>query len=63
MYQQDCTALPKIEGFCQDEVSEGPRLVESIAAVIRALRAEREKPWQFMPANCCRLTFDELGLC
>ena len=41
---------------------DGPRLVASMAAVIRALRGERDKPWHFMPANCCRLTADELGL-
>ena len=33
-----------------------------MAAVIRALRGERDKPWHFMPANCCRLTLDELDL-
>jgi hypothetical protein len=98
MNQQDCTALPRIEDVCQDEIEmlaisigrfitagymtgdvacwdaghdraetllgfiDGPRLVASIAAVIRALRGERDKPWHFMPANCCRLTPDELGL-
>lgn len=41
---------------------EGPRLVATIVAVIRALRAERAEPWHFMPANCCRLTRDELSL-
>jgi hypothetical protein len=41
---------------------DGPRLVASMAAVIRALRGERDKAWHFMPANCCRLTADELGL-
>lgn len=95
MDQQACTALPKIEDVCQDEIEmlaisvgrfviagyatgdvacwdaghdraetslgliDGPRLVASMAAVIRALRAERDKPWRFMPANCCRLTPDE----
>jgi hypothetical protein len=41
---------------------DGPRLVASMAAVIRALRGERGKPWHFMPANCCRLTLDEIDL-
>jgi hypothetical protein len=40
----------------------GPRLVASMASVIRALRAERIEPWHFMPANCCRVTRDELEL-
>lgn len=98
MSQQHCTALPKIEDVCQDELEalaiaigrfiiagyvtgdvacwdaghdraetmlgfiDGPRFVASIAAVIRALRGERDKPWRFMPANCCRLTPDELDL-
>jgi hypothetical protein len=41
---------------------DGPRLVASMAAVIRALRGGRDEPWHFMPANCCRLTLDELNL-
>lgn len=41
---------------------EGPRLVASLAAVMRALRSERSEPWHFMPASCCRVTGDETEL-
>jgi hypothetical protein len=41
---------------------EGARLVAAMASVMRALKAERMKPWAFMPASCCRLTGDERDL-
>ena len=50
---------------CAEEMlgpAEGPRLVATMASVMRALRAEREQPWQFMPATCCRVTRDEASL-
>ncbi len=50
---------------CAEEMlgpAEGPRLVAAMASVMRALRAEREEPWQFMPATCCRVTRDEVSL-
>src|SRR5215217_5041437 len=39
-----------------------PRLVAAMIGVMRALRAERKQPWQFMPATCCRVTRDEISL-
>lgn len=41
---------------------QGSRLVASLTGVIRALRAERAEPWNFMPASCCHLTGQEAGL-
>lgn len=41
---------------------EGPHLVAAMAAVMRAIRAERLGEWRFMPATCCRLTPDEAAL-
>jgi hypothetical protein len=40
----------------------GPQLVAAMAGVMRALRVERQGPWQFMPATCCRVTQDEVSL-
>lgn len=50
---------------CAEEMlgpAEGPRLVATMAGIVRALRAEREEPWRFMPATCCRVTRDEVSL-
>lgn len=52
---------------CAEEMlgpAEGPRLVAVMASIMRALRAEREAPWQFLPATCCRviMTRDEVSL-
>ncbi|HEX2727378.1 MAG TPA: hypothetical protein VHN20_16270 [Beijerinckiaceae bacterium] len=38
---------------------EGPLFVAGIAGLMRALRFERDAPWHFLPAPCCRLTRDE----
>jgi hypothetical protein len=40
----------------------GPRLIAAMTGIMRALRAERQQPWQFMPATCCRVTSDEVSL-
>jgi hypothetical protein len=42
--------------------SEGGRLVSGVVGIMRALRAEREGDWQFMPATCCRVTANECAL-
>src|SRR3954454_3266186 len=50
---------------CAEEVLEpveAHRLVAAIIGVMRALRSERQQPWQFMPATCSRVTRDEVGL-
>jgi hypothetical protein len=41
---------------------EGAPLVSRLTAVMRAIRAERQADWRFMPASCCRVTDDERGL-
>jgi hypothetical protein len=40
----------------------GPRLVAALAGVMRAIQVERQAPWSFMPASCCRITDDEADL-
>lgn len=50
---------------CAEEclgVAAGPRLVAAFAGVMRAIKAERQAPWSFMPASCCRITGDESDL-
>jgi hypothetical protein len=42
--------------------AEGCRFVACVVAIIRALRAEREEDWSFMPASCCRVTGHEGAL-
>lgn len=42
--------------------SEGGRFVAGVVGIIRALRAERDGDWSFMPASCCRLTGQECAL-
>ncbi|WP_336486686.1 hypothetical protein [Methylobacterium nigriterrae] len=42
--------------------AEGGRLVSGVVGIVRALRAEREGDWQFMPATCCRVTANECAL-
>lgn len=42
--------------------AEGCRFVACVVAIIRALRAEREDDWSFMPASCCRVTRHECAL-
>jgi hypothetical protein len=42
--------------------SEGCRFVACVVSIIRALRAEREADWSFMPASCCRVTGHECAL-
>ncbi|QEE42439.1 MULTISPECIES: hypothetical protein [unclassified Methylobacterium] len=42
--------------------TEGCRFVASVVAIVRALRAEREDDWSFMPASCCRVTGHECAL-
>ncbi|MCJ2138117.1 hypothetical protein MKK69_29400 [Methylobacterium sp. J-026] len=42
--------------------AEGCRFVASVVAIIRALRAERDADWSFMPASCCRVTGHECAL-
>ncbi|AWN44633.1 hypothetical protein [Methylobacterium durans] len=42
--------------------AEGGRLVSGIVGILRALRAEREGDWSFMPATCCRVTENECAL-
>ncbi|KNY23047.1 hypothetical protein AKJ13_09205 [Methylobacterium sp. ARG-1] len=42
--------------------AEGCRFVASVVAIVRALRAEREDDWSFMPASCCRVTGHECAL-
>jgi len=47
---------------CAEEVlgpGTAPCLVTTMIGLMRALRAERKHPWQFMPATCCRVTADE----
>ncbi len=41
---------------------EGGRFVAGMVGIVRALRAEREGDWSFMPASCCRLTGHECAL-
>jgi hypothetical protein len=50
---------------CAEEIlgpAEGPRFVAAMASIMRALRAEREAPWQFIPATCRCVTRDEVSL-
>ena len=50
---------------CAEEVlgpGTAPCLVATMIGLMRALRAERKHPWQFMPATCCRVTRDEISL-
>ncbi len=42
--------------------TEGCRFVACVVAIIRALRAERDGDWSFMPASCCRVTGHECAL-
>lgn len=42
--------------------SAGPQFVASMAGLMRAIRAERQTDWRFMPAPCCRVTEDESQL-
>ena len=42
--------------------ADGCRFVASVVAIVRALRAEREDDWSFMPASCCRVTGHECAL-
>ena len=42
--------------------TEGCRFVACVVAIVRALRAEREDDWSFMPASCCRVTGHECAL-
>jgi len=41
---------------------EGGRFVASVVGIVRALRAERDRDWSFMPATCCRVTGHECAL-
>ena len=41
---------------------EGGRFVACVVGIVRALRAEREDDWSFMPATCCRVTGHECAL-
>jgi len=41
---------------------EGGALVGALTRVMRAMRSERAADWSFMPATCCRITFDEQEL-
>ncbi|MFD0937865.1 hypothetical protein ACFQ12_22120, partial [Methylobacterium trifolii] len=41
---------------------EGCRFVSCVVGIVRALRAEREDEWSFMPATCCRVTGHECAL-
>lgn len=41
---------------------EGGRFVAGMVGIVRALRAEHEGDWSFMPASCCRLTGQECAL-
>ena len=43
-------------------VEEGGRLVACAVGIVRALRAERDRDWSFMPATCCRVTGHECAL-
>ncbi len=38
---------------------EGPAFVAALTGVMRAIRAEREADWSFLPATCCRVTAHE----
>lgn len=42
--------------------AEGGRFVSCMVGIVRALRAEREGDWSFMPATCCRVTGHECAL-
>ena len=42
--------------------AEGGRLVAGVVGILRALRAERDGDWSFMPATCCRVTANECAL-
>ena len=42
--------------------TEGCRFVACVVAIVRALRAEREDDWSFMPASCCRVPGHECAL-
>jgi hypothetical protein len=41
---------------------EGAAFVGAMASLMRAIRIERSITWRFLPANCCRLTDDEIDL-
>lgn len=41
---------------------EGAAFVGAMASLMRAIRIERSVTWRFLPANCCRLTEDEVDL-
>lgn len=41
---------------------EGGRFVAGMVGIVRALRAEHQGDWSFMPASCCRLTGHECAL-
>lgn len=43
-------------------VEDGGRLVACAVGIVRALRAERDRDWSFMPATCCRVTGHECAL-
>ncbi len=43
-------------------VEAGSRFVACAVAIVRALRAERDGDWSFMPATCCRATGHECAL-
>jgi hypothetical protein len=42
--------------------ADGAQFVASMVCVMRAIRAERQDDWRFMPAPCCRVTDDERQL-
>lgn len=42
--------------------AEGGRFVSCVVGIVRALRAERDGEWSFMPASCCRVTGHECAL-
>ncbi|MGH1588899.1 hypothetical protein ACRBEV_11660 [Methylobacterium phyllosphaerae] len=42
--------------------AEGCQFVACMVAIVRALRAERDCDWSFMPASCCRVTGHECAL-
>ena len=42
--------------------AEGPRFVAAMAALVRAIRRERQGDFSFLPATCCRVTADESDL-
>ena len=41
---------------------DGGRFVSCVVGIVRALRAERDGDWSFMPASCCRVTGHECAL-